>query len=60
MLDLVDDNPLPEPENPEDVILDSFLTVRMTQIDLPADANAAPITRICNSSGIVLWEGQGA
>ncbi len=56
VLELTDDAALPAPEGPADTVFDSFLTVRMTIIDLPADAEAPRITRVCNTAGEVLWE----
>ncbi len=56
LLEKIDYAPLPVPDNQEDVLFDSFLTMRMTLIDLPADPNAAPITRVRGADGIILWE----
>ena len=56
ILEKIDYAPLPRPENDEDVPLDGFLTVRMTLLDLPAVPNAAPITRVRDTDGAILWE----
>lgn len=56
LLEKIDYAPLPVPDNQEDVLFDNFLTVRMTLIDLPADPNAAPITRVCGADRTILWE----
>lgn len=56
VLTLADDNPPVESESPEDQMLDGFLTMRMTLIDLPVDTNALPITQVCSADGRILWE----
>ena len=49
------------PEHPDDMVFDSFLTVRMTAIDLPADQlESGSIVRVQTPSGKVLWEKEPA
>lgn len=56
VLRLTDDAATPPADEPAEEVYDSFLTVRMTLIDLPADPDAPSITRVRNTAGEVLWE----